>query len=700
MTTVYVDSSHGSNSNAGSASRPWKTLDRALRSARRGTRIVLRPGTYDSASGERFPLLVPDGVEIVGNAQERGSGVRIQGSGTYSSRSSVLQITLRLGNGSLLEGTTVTNAIANGTAVFVEAGTCTIARNTFANCAGNAIVATERAKPAIADNLFLQARVSGIRCAGNAKGEIRNNRFEASGIGVDLSENAAPAIADNHFNRCDRAIVLSDGSRPVLRDNRIENSVQDGLVLSDRAFPDLGHPQDPGNNIFRQNGRYDVYDRTGQTFPAAGNQIDLTRTVGKLQLLAVEVPTVVPPLADAPPIAPTPSPAPVPTPAKPDLFPDVPGNYWAADFIAAMAAAGLMRGFPDGLFRPDAPLTRAQYAAIVSAAFSVPATAEARAFPDVPPDFWAKAAIDKAARAGFISGFADGRFHPDRNLTRIQAWISLASGLGLSGGKPDLLGIFRDRAEIPSYATNAIAAATANRLVANHPDPTRLELRRDATRAEICVVIYQARVARGRSPAIGSSAIAYFSDIQNHWAQAFIIGLAKHKNFLRGFPDGSLRPDSSMTRAEYAALLASNFALDEMVKRGPANFEDVPESFWGRDAIQQAYRAGFLSGYSATSFRPQQPISKMEVLVSLAAGMTLPLKNANLALLLDDYRDIPTWARQAVATAVASKIVVNYPTRSRLEPNRPATRAEVVANLFLRRVALGLEKSVFSSYIL
>jgi hypothetical protein len=179
-------------------------------------------------------------------------------------------------------------------------------------------------------------------------------------------------------------------------------------------------------------------------------------------------------------------------------------GHWAQAFIEGMVKKGLISGFPDGTYKPEASLTRAQYAALIAKTFQLTPKKEAVKFKDVAADFWAKSAIEQASRMGFLSGYPDGTFRPNNNLTRVQAIVSLVSGLGLTGGNPNSLQTYTDRAEIPSYATDEVATATEKRLAVNYPVVAALNPMRDITRAEVAAIIYQALVATGKAPVISS----------------------------------------------------------------------------------------------------------------------------------------------------------------------------------------------------
>jgi uncharacterized repeat protein (TIGR02543 family) len=103
------------------------------------------------------------------------------------------------------------------------------------------------------------------------------------------------------------------------------------------------------------------------------------------------------------------------------VFPDVGTDKWYSEAIEAMSALNIVTGYPDGTFRPNAPITRAEFAAIaVSFAQLAPG---GRTFSDILPAHWAFNHIRTAANFGWVGGFPDGTFRPDQNITRAEAVI-------------------------------------------------------------------------------------------------------------------------------------------------------------------------------------------------------------------------------------------------------------------------------------
>jgi S-layer homology domain len=187
-------------------------------------------------------------------------------------------------------------------------------------------------------------------------------------------------------------------------------------------------------------------------------------------------------------------------------FSDVQSNYWAAQFIQSLAQRGVIAGFPDGSFRPDEQVTRAQFAAMLNKAFQKNQVRQVSSFVDVRSNFWAASAIQQSYTTGFMSGYPGSRFEPNQAIPREQVLVSLANGLEYraQGNVESTLGYFNDSANISGYARSPIAAATENKIVVNYPNLKFLNPDRVATRAQVAAFIYQALVSSNQASAINS----------------------------------------------------------------------------------------------------------------------------------------------------------------------------------------------------
>ncbi|MGB7086190.1 MAG: S-layer homology domain-containing protein [Phormidesmis sp.] len=184
--------------------------------------------------------------------------------------------------------------------------------------------------------------------------------------------------------------------------------------------------------------------------------------------------------------------------AQAPAFTDVPADYWANSYIESLAEQGIVSGFPDGSFRPDAPVTRAQFAAILRQTFAGTEDSPAQPFDDVPANYWAAEAIAAARSANFLSGYPGNVFNPEQSIPRVQTLVSLTSGLGYTDSETSDYSYYTDASDIPDYAQASITAATQRRLVVNYPLLTSLNPNRNATRAEVVASVYQALAQEGR----------------------------------------------------------------------------------------------------------------------------------------------------------------------------------------------------------
>lgn len=99
-------------------------------------------------------------------------------------------------------------------------------------------------------------------------------------------------------------------------------------------------------------------------------------------------------------------------------YKDIPDDLWSVTAISYMSKLGMVKGYPDGSFMPRAAITRAEFAAMATRFADI--SAGSKTFTDVSQDHWAYDVIQKAAAAGWISGYPDGSFKPDQPITRAE----------------------------------------------------------------------------------------------------------------------------------------------------------------------------------------------------------------------------------------------------------------------------------------
>ena len=100
-------------------------------------------------------------------------------------------------------------------------------------------------------------------------------------------------------------------------------------------------------------------------------------------------------------------------------YSDVKTGDWFNNAVSTLSNAGIIAGYEDGSFRPNGYITRAEFATIAARFFDVTYSGK-DLFPDI-SGHWAKDYINQAANKGFVNGYEDGTFKPDRNITRAEA---------------------------------------------------------------------------------------------------------------------------------------------------------------------------------------------------------------------------------------------------------------------------------------
>ncbi|MEM7772389.1 MAG: DUF1565 domain-containing protein [Cyanobacteria bacterium P01_A01_bin.37] len=479
---IYVNPALGADTpNNGRESSPYRTITYALSQSTDNTVVQLAPGSYTADTGEVFPLTVPPDVILRGNESTKGQTVLILGGGTLISPTFARQnVTILALEDSQIRGVTVTNPLSRGTGIWVESADPVIRNNTLSNSLRDGVFVTGTGAPVIEDNVFFQNDGNGIALVRRASGEIQDNEFRNTGFGIAVGDDADPLIEDNLIRENVDGIIVSNRARPILRRNVIQQNVRDGVVAIADAQPDLGiSNDDPGENIITNNGRHDVYNATrSNVIVAVGNEINPDRISGNVEFVARDIPQ--------------------------SDFLDVRG-HWAESYITALAELEVIGGFLDGTYRPTEPVTRAQFAAIVNKAFSPAPKRPGSEFVDVARDFWGYSAIQTAYRGQFLSGYPERVFRPNAPIPRAEVLVALSSGLELGSGQPSALTTkYADAGQIPGWAQGAIAAATQQNIVVNYPDITRLNPSQNATRADVAAFVYQALVSAGDADPIPS----------------------------------------------------------------------------------------------------------------------------------------------------------------------------------------------------
>lgn len=164
-------------------------------------------------------------------------------------------------------------------------------------------------------------------------------------------------------------------------------------------------------------------------------------------------------------------------------------GHWAQSMINTWISRGYISGYPDNTFRPDAPISRAEFVVLVNKAFQVSALKDVN-FNDVSASHWAYNEIKKGVARGYIMGYEDGSFRPGSEVTRQEAAAMLAQVKGLYGNSSGAAG-YTDVNQIPTWSKGYIGSVTQSKIMSGYPDGS-FHAKRGMTRAEAVSAINNA----------------------------------------------------------------------------------------------------------------------------------------------------------------------------------------------------------------
>lgn len=174
-------------------------------------------------------------------------------------------------------------------------------------------------------------------------------------------------------------------------------------------------------------------------------------------------------------------------------FSDIKG-HWAEEIINDWASRKVVNGYPDGTFKPDNFITRAEFAQVVKNLLALTANAE-NGFSDVAEGAWYYDAVMCVAKAGIMVGDG-GKFRPDDSITREEALLAYAR-IVLGVGEDTLpadLSMFKDGDEVSPWAKDRISALVREGIILGMPDG-KLHPKDNITRAELLAMLTQTKDA-------------------------------------------------------------------------------------------------------------------------------------------------------------------------------------------------------------
>ncbi|WP_336776192.1 S-layer homology domain-containing protein [Paenibacillus sp. MMO-58] len=173
--------------------------------------------------------------------------------------------------------------------------------------------------------------------------------------------------------------------------------------------------------------------------------------------------------------------------------------------------------------------------------------------------------------------------------------------------------------------------------------------------------------------AIKNPASTPFSDVSQHWGKANI-DLFAAMGFITGYQDDTFRPNASITRAEFSAMIVRVFPF--IAQGGTKTFTDVKESYWAGQDIKALAASGIITGYSDGTFRPDEGITRAEIIDILSRIVDFKAAVSEQTASFNDIAGV--WNADDIRSA-ASAGIVNGRAEGIFAPQEQSTRAEALS---------------------
>ncbi|WP_339238117.1 S-layer homology domain-containing protein [Paenibacillus sp. FSL R5-0517] len=172
---------------------------------------------------------------------------------------------------------------------------------------------------------------------------------------------------------------------------------------------------------------------------------------------------------------------------------------------------------------------------------------------------------------------------------------------------------------------------------------------------------------------MGAVSAQSVNDVKGHWAEQQIDSWIANGS-LNGYQDGSVKPNSAITRAEFIVLVNRLFEFSETAS---ADFKDLSPSNWAYNDVAKALKAGYVKGYSDNTFQPSSNVSRQEAASMISSVLGLDPSNSEGIKQFKDAGKIPAWSQGSIAAVIEKGIMKGYPDGT-FQAQKQLTRAEAI----------------------
>lgn len=271
-------------------------------------------------------------------------------------------------------------------------------------------------------------------------------------------------------------------------------------------------------------------------------------------------------------------------------YPDVNSDHWAAKQIEVLTEKGVIVGYPDGTFKPDDNVSRAEFASMAIKALGQEHTTVAQPvkFTDIEPGFWAYDSIQKALYFDLISCPPQGEpFRPDDTVTRAES-ISVAVNaltteqISDMKAKEVLSKKFADTNEVPEWFLIPAGKAEILNMLVTIPskDKAKIEANRPATRAEVSAILYEMMEQAKLNP---NAKLA--EAMRKKTGDGYVVENAFVQGSVGTIPAGAIVP-----------VKLSNYISSQSSQPGEIYVASAPENYITKDKFILVYKGSNLKG--------------------------------------------------------------------------------------------------------
>ncbi len=271
-------------------------------------------------------------------------------------------------------------------------------------------------------------------------------------------------------------------------------------------------------------------------------------------------------------------------------FPDVSENHWASSQIDELSDKGVIVGYPDGTFKPDDNVTRAEFASMAIRALGQEHASVAQPvnFTDIDSEYWAYDSIQKALYFELISCSQEGDvFRPDDTVTREESMTVAVNALTteqISEAKAkEVLSKYADAASIPqSFLIPAGKAEILDMIVVMPADDKKasLEPTRPATRAEVAAILYNMMEQAKLNP---NAKLA--EAMRKKTGEGFVIENATVQGSVGVIPEGTIVP-----------VQLTKYVSSQSSQAGDLYIAVAPQNYITKDNYILVYKGSNLKG--------------------------------------------------------------------------------------------------------